>query len=150
MGGKADLICQEGIVERVVDGEVAYVRVERPSSCAKCATRSSCLVLSETGSLIEVHSGPGTLAGQRVELGMRPTAVVTASILVFILPALAFIAGIIAGYLLADNFGWPGQQWIGLVVGIVAFALALLIIRLLTPRLERSGKYEPVITRVLE
>ena len=66
------------------------------------------------------------------------------------MPVLALEAGIVGGYALAEQFGWQGTEWIGLGIGAAAFALVLLIIKLLNTRFERSGKYEPVISRILD
>ena len=149
MESGSDLVCQAGRVQRL-EGGVAYVLIEKPSDCETCAARSGCAELSGGGRLVAVRNEPRAAAGQRVELGLRPAAVVTASFLLFTLPALAVVAGIVAGYLLADEFGWPAREWVGFAIGAAAFALVALVIRLLSPRFERSGKYEPVIMRVIE
>jgi len=145
----SDLVCQAGRVQRL-EGAVAYVLIEKPSDCETCAARSGCAVLSGGGRLVAVRNETRAAVGQRVELGLRPAAVVAASFLLFTLPALAFVAGIVVGYLLADEFGWPAREWVGFAIGAAAFALVALVIRLLSPRFERSGKYEPVIMRVIE
>ncbi len=148
MSSNVDLICETGEVRRLAGGK-AFVWVEPPAGCGGCASRDFCGAIASGGRLLEVRNDAGASVGQRVELGVRPAAVLTASFLLFIVPAAAFVAGIVAGYLLADQFGWQGRQWIGLAVGAAAFVATMLGIRLLSPRLERSGKYEPMITRIL-
>lgn len=149
MSIRSDLVCQTGRIESL-EGYRAFVRIEQPAECETCAGRSGCHALSGEGRLIEVLNEVGATVGQRVELGLRPAAVVTASFLMFILPALAFLLGIAIGYLFAESQGWPSQQWIGLITGAFAFCLVLVVLRLLSPRFHHSKKYEPVITRVLE
>ena len=148
MDSGSDLVCQAGRVKRL-EGAVAYVLIEKPSDCETCAARSGCAMLSGGGRLIAVRNEAGAAVGQQVELGLKPAAVVTASFLLFILPASALVVGIVAGYMLAEQFDWPAREWIGFVIGAAAFALVLIVIRLLSPRFERSGRYEPVITRII-
>jgi sigma-E factor negative regulatory protein RseC len=144
----AAMVCQPGRVVRL-EGEIAYVRFEVPLGCAVCASKEMCGALSAGGKLIGVRNTVHAEVGQRVELSLRPSAVVTASFLLFIVPVVAFLAGIIGGYALADQFGWQAKEWVGLVIGAAGFAAAFLVIRMLNARFERSGKYEPVITRVI-
>lgn len=143
-----DLVCQGGTVTRVEDG-LALIKIDREKGCETCSAKGSCGVLFSTETLVEVRNDKGVAVGQRVEIGVRPSAVLTASILLFIIPAAGLILGIVAGYLLAGLFGWPGQQWMGFGFGALGFTAAVLAVKLLTPRFHESGKYEPVITRVL-
>ena len=149
LGSAADLVCHEGLVTRIEDG-VAYVRVERPKSCDGCASQDVCDALSSGVSVIQIRGGQGVSVGRRVKLGLKPAAVVTASFLLFLAPVVTLIIGVVGGYLFAEWMQLDGKQWYGLAAGVIAFSLALLIVGLLTPRFERSGKYEPVITEVLD
>ncbi|HUX07049.1 MAG TPA: SoxR reducing system RseC family protein [Acidobacteriota bacterium] len=146
---ETQMICQHGRIERIED-DVAFVRLEAPTSCEGCGSKGTCGVVSAEGKVIGVRNDAGAKPGQRVELSVRPKALLTASFLLFLVPVLALVAGIVGGYALAEQFGWQGREWIGLGLGAAAFALVLLIIKLLNTRFERSGKYEPVISRILD
>ena len=145
----AQMICQHGRVERI-EGDVAYVRLEAPTSCEGCGSKGTCGVVSAEGKVIGVRNDVGVTAGQRVELSVRPAALLTASFLLFLVPVLALVAGLIAGYVLAEQFGWEGREWIGLGIGAAAFGVVLLVIKMLNTRFERSGRYEPVISKILD
>lgn len=144
----SNMVCQGGTVVRVEDDK-AFVKIDRDKGCESCSAKGNCGVMFSSEALVEVRNEIGVTVGQRVEIGVRPAAVLTASILLFIVPASGLILGIIAGYLLAELFGWPWQQWVGFGFGALGFAAAVLAIKLLSPRLHESGKYEPVITRIL-
>lgn len=144
----SDLVCQGGTVARVEDG-LAFIKIDRDKGCESCSAKGTCGVMFSSEALVEVRNHIGVTVGQRVEIGVRPAAVLTASILLFIVPAAGLILGIIAGYLLAELFKWPGQQWVGFGFGALGFAAAVFAVKLLTPRMQESGRYEPVITRVL-
>ena len=143
-----EFICQSGVIERL-EGELAIVRLETPEGCEACATKHSCGAPSSAGKLITVRNDAGAEAGQRVELAIRSSALVTASFLMFIVPLFACLAGIVAGYALSVALEWPGTEWIGLAVGAACFAAAYMLLRLMNKSFERSGKYEPVINRIL-
>ena len=143
-----EFICQNGVVERV-EGELAFVRLETPEGCDTCATKHSCGAHSSAGKLISVKNEAGAREGQRVELAIRSSAILTASFLLFIVPLFACLAGLAAGYALALALDWPAAEWIGLAFGAGGFAAAYLLLRLMNKRFERSGKYEPVISRIL-
>jgi positive regulator of sigma E activity len=149
MSGERDLVCQVGRVERL-EGDLAFVSIERPTSCESCGSKHACHGFADEPHVIEVHNAIGAAKGQRVELGLRPAALVTASLLLFLLPAAAFIAGIIGGYALSDACGWGNSQWVGFASGASAFLAVFLVLRLTSKRFERSRKYEPVITQVLK
>jgi sigma-E factor negative regulatory protein RseC len=144
----APMICQQGRIERL-EGDFAFVRLEASSECTACSSKDKCGSISAEGKVISVRNGVHAEVGQRVELSLRPSAIVTASFLLFIVPVAALLAGIIAGYALAAQFGWQAKEWIGLGIGAAGFFLALSVIRLFNTRFERSGKYEPVINRIL-
>ena len=145
----SDLICRGGTVTKVVDDR-AYIKIDREKGCDSCSSKSHCGAMFNTETVFETQNTMGVVAGERVEIGLRPAAIVTASVLLFIFPTILFIAGIGIGYWLADLMRWEHQQWAGFIIGTILFAVSYGIIKLLTPRLERRGKYEPVITRVLE
>ena len=149
MNRKRNLVCQTGRIEQVA-GDRATVRMERSGACESCAGKSTCHELSAEGKVIEVINDAMARPGQRVELGLQPAAMVTASFLMFLLPAAVFLVGIAIGYVIAENMDWPAQEWVGFGFGALAFALVLLVIRLLSDRHAASGKYEPVIIRILE
>lgn len=143
-----DLICRGATVIDVED-DVAQVRVDQEKGCESCGSKGHCAVMLGGQSVLTVRSRSDISVGMRVEIGMRPAAIFTASVLMFVMPALAFIIGIGFGYWLAGAFSWP-EQWTGFGLGLVLFGLSYLIIKMITPRLEAKGDYEPVIVRVLD
>ena len=142
-----DLICRGGTVLSV-DEDIVQVRIDQEKGCENCGSKGHCGVMLAGHSILSVRSKKEVSAGMRVELGMRPAAIFTASVLLFVFPVVAFIVGIASGYWLADALSWS-QQWTGFGLGVGSFALSFLLIRAITPRLEAKGDYEPVITRVL-
>jgi sigma-E factor negative regulatory protein RseC len=145
----ADMVCQGGTVTRI-EGDKAYVLIDRDKGCDACASKGHCGALFANTQELEVKTNIPLKPGQRVEIGVRPSAIFGASVLLFVVPAVAFLLGIILGYWLADEYGWWSQQWTGFIGGIILFIVSYLIIRLVTPRMQDSGRYEPVITRNLD
>jgi positive regulator of sigma E activity len=143
-----DLICR-GATVLSVEGDIAHVRIDQDKGCETCGSKGHCAVMLGGQSVLTVRTHSAVSAGMRVEIGMRPAAIFTASVLMFVLPAVAFIIGIVLGYWIAEPLGWP-DQWTGFGFGVLLFILSFLLVKMITPRLEAKGDYEPVITRILD
>jgi sigma-E factor negative regulatory protein RseC len=148
IANRPDLVCQEGQVTGI-DGDRATIRLDTPSSCSSCAQKGSCVNLSDGGRMIDVRNDLGAKVGQHVVVGVQPEAVLNASVLFFVFPIIALLGGLFGGYWFAGLAGFD-PQWSALGVGAAAFFVAFLIIRLASGRLEKSGRYEAVITEIIE
>ena len=145
---KENMVCQSATVVKYENG-TAHLVISQPDHCEGCSAHGHCGVMLAGDSTIEVKYDQSLEPGQRVEIGLMPGAILKASILLFILPAVAFAVGIALGYWASDHFSWGDKQWMGFACGLILTALTYLSIRLMTPRLEKNENYEPVIIRVL-
>jgi positive regulator of sigma E activity len=136
-------------VRKVSDGK-ASVWVKPSGACDNCSTRSMCDALSFRAEVIEVQNDAGATPGQMVELGVSPWAELSAALLLFVVPVVAFIAGVALSYALFESSDIPARQFIHFAAGTVALVLAWSLVRLVTPRLERSGIYTIRTTRVIK
>ena len=63
---------------------------------------------------------------------------------------IALFVGIVLGQQLRAALGWPlSADVVGILFGVGFLALAIMCIRWLSPRLERSGNYTLTITRTI-
>lgn len=142
------LVCQGGVVTGV-EGRRVQILIDAQKGCESCGSRGHCGALFGGTTMLELETDRALQIGQKVEIGMQPAAVLTASGLLFLFPAVAFIIGILAGYGIAPVFSW-NPQWTGFAGGIGMGAFSYLVIRLVTGRLQQDGGYQPVITRVFD
>lgn len=147
VGRREEMECRSGVVE-TVRGNVVLVRITREKSCEACASKSHCGALFGSDTIIEVESSRELKAGDMVEIGLNPSAILSASTWFFVVPVVLFVLGLSAGYYLGGALGIH-QQWLGFGLGVLLLIAGFLMLKIFTPAMQRSQKYEPVITRIL-
>ncbi len=141
------MVTEQGIIEDV-SGRKILVRIKKSSACATCESRGDCGVDSGKNMVVEVANDLGGGEGDHVELSVPSGAFLKLSLLVYILPVVALIAGAFAGGAFAGVLRVPISlaSVIGgfLVMGITFYALK---------RFDRSSrasrKFQPRMTRIL-
>lgn len=145
---REDLECRTGVVE-AVEGEQITVRIVREKSCNACASKAQCGALFGTDTTLQITADPVFEKGDTVEIGLNPSAILSASTLFFVLPVVLFLIGVVGGYSMSPLLSMD-RQWTGFIGGVVLMGLGFLGVWLMGPKLAASQKYEPVITRKLE
>jgi sigma-E factor negative regulatory protein RseC len=141
------MITEQGIVEGV-SGLRAVVRVEKSSACASCQSRDSCTETSGKNMVIEVANDLGASEGDRIEISIPGGSFLILSLLVYLFPVAALIAGAVAGGafagLLNMNVTFASILGGGIGIGVTFYALK---------RVDRSTRaqkeFRPRMTRIL-
>lgn len=111
--------CEGRVV--AVHGDVVTVAVKTPADCEFCASKEGCHVASLGSKQVEV-AARGFSVGDRVRLITYSKAVLRASVVLYLIPALLVVIGSFAGYATAEAFfnadGNIGS-FVGVVVGLV-------------------------------
>lgn len=138
-----------GTVAQVIDGK-AIVELHPSPGCTGCKAAHACFLGDDMVRRAIVNDPIGVRAGDRVEVALRPNALVKASFIAYIVPVIALFVGIVLGQQLGGALGWPlSADVVGIFFGLGFLVLALVCIRWLSPRLERSGDYTLTITRTV-
>jgi positive regulator of sigma E activity len=141
--GPAEAECR-GRVVAVRDGRVV-VEVDTPADCESCHSRGTCHVAALGSKQVEVDA-TGFAVGDRVRIIAFSAAVVRASLVLYLIPALLVVVGSFAGYATAEAFfGVEGNtgSLVGVIVGIMLSLLFVHFYRIsradggVTLRLER-------------
>lgn len=142
------MLTEQGLVVSA-RGDEAIVMTHRSEACEACAAKGACKILGG-GKEVEVTALNYIRAkgGDRVELSLPETAFLKASIITYLLPLVAFLAGAVLGQILAVPLGWPADAASITLAGI-GLALALGAMTLLNRRMSIKEEYIPRITRVL-
>lgn len=131
-------------------GEIAAVNIQRHLICGECG---KCGILSGSGKrsiVIEAHNPIQAEKGQRVVLESDDRQVIFLAFMLYIVPLIGLVAGIIAWLQLAGFIGFDGNQELQAVgAGFVLRVLVFLVIRLWDRRVKDDPKYKPVITGFL-
>jgi len=133
-------------------GDKALVRVRRHEACKDCGRCGGALGGPDTkDSLVEVSDPLGVAPGMTVRLEGDDSSVLKASFIVYIIPLLAFIAGVIVGQNMTSYLSlvWNGEI-AGLLLGFVFMGLTYWRIRQWDNRLGKDSRYQVKITDIVE
>ncbi len=115
-----------------VDG-MPVAEIVRPEACEAC---HACKYGRQQ--TMRVHLPPGDYAeGQRVELSLPEGRVGLASLIAYAFPLVMLLTGLFLGHALFQS-DWGAALGATFLLGV-----SLMIIRLLEPRLRKSGAFQP-------
>lgn len=143
------LTMEEFGVIRKIQGNIATVSVPKKSSCEGCmlGTCKSAEESMEIDALNQINAQ----IGQKVKILIRPYSYIKSSILIYGIPTVSFIIGIIIG---KEIFGIRLKIFepdtASAVFGFGALALSFIIIKLWSSKLNRRDKLIPVIEEIIE
>lgn len=123
----------------------ALVRTRRHSSCSKCG---ACGLSGELPDLeIETVNLIDAQPGDIVIVSMESRNVLVAALLVYIVPLLVFIGGLLVGrFAGARLFPELRSEWFSVAVGVLLMGASYFFLSSYDRRASRRGKYMPRIT----
>ncbi|MBN2081994.1 SoxR reducing system RseC family protein [bacterium] len=130
----AQSTCEGRVV--AVAGDVVTVKVSSPAECESCHSKEACHLAALGGRQVEVN-GSGYKVGDRVLVIANSPAVVRASIVLYLIPALLVLVGSFAGFFTAVAF-FQADGNIGSVVG-VAVGIMISIVFVHTYKVATHG-----------
>jgi positive regulator of sigma E activity len=93
--GSIDCIGQKGIIEEIIDG-TARVAITTYSACANCDSKSSCITGESKSTIVDVKVEEGQFhKGEIVEVIMKKTLGLEATLLAYFVPFLVLIISLI-------------------------------------------------------
>lgn len=131
---------EEPGVVKTVKGDRAEVEVLPSDSCRHCGAAHLCNWSCERTRTITARNPIGAKPGDRVYIRHEEKERLRSSLLIFGLPALLMIAGVIIGATFLNDLGAAALAGIGLLIAIA-------IVRFIEHRRARTGTGLPVITR---
>ena len=138
-----------GIVSSI-DGPHAIVMVERKSACEHC-TAGTCKTAGEQVSLEAINEA-GAKVGQRVRVSLRALAYVKGSLMFYGIPTVALIAGAVIGKEFVAERYLTGMSPDGAsaLTAFALFALSFIVVKLITRRVEKNVRYQPIVEEILD
>ena len=134
---------EEGIIIDISKDNIAKIKVGRHNECKNCGACPG-----DSSVVIEAKNTIGAKAGQRIAFEMKETSMLMAAFVVYILPLIAIVVGVIVGQTIAKQFGYSvrGFQIGG---GVITFILSMINIKRYDKYAHNNEKMQPVITRTL-
>lgn len=136
-----------GLVHTVKD-DLVIATIHRKEACGEC--RACLSGMTKTEMDIEAKNLCDAEIGDWVELELQENAFFNAVVIMYGLPFIGFIAGVVGGYYGVPKV-IPGISPVlpSLILGAAGILIAMLWIKSQNPRWE-SGKYRPLATKIVE
>jgi sigma-E factor negative regulatory protein RseC len=130
---------EKGSVSEIA-GPIARVIIEPSAACAQCPACGFC-VAGTTGRVLEVENTLHARAGDEVLIEISTRKGLLASFIVFGLPILLGLAGILVG----NRFG----ETIGMVCGVGGLALGLAGAKIVNDLMKKHNRLLPRIVEIV-
>ena len=125
-----------------VSGARAQVEMAAREACESCSAHGMCNWTGTTVRRILAVNRAGAGAGDVVELDIQPRSGLSSNLIVFGIPALGMLAGVLFGGLVFSDM-WAG------ILGGAGLVLGVVVVKLIDISVNRSGRSLPVIVRRL-
>ena len=136
-----------GLVHSVKD-DLVIATIQRKEACGECRACLAGMTKHEMD--IEAKNLCDAEVGDWVELELQDSAFFNAVVIMYGLPFIGFIAGVVGGYYATVKFFPTVPAFLpSLVLGVLGIVIAMLWIKSQNPRWE-SGKYRPLATKIVE
>ena len=136
-----------GLVHTVKD-DLVIATIQRKEACGECRACLAGMTKHEMD--IEAKNLCDAEIGDWVELELQDNAFFNAVVIMYGLPFIGFIAGVVGGYYATMKFLPTVPAFLpSLVLGVLGIVIAMTWIKSQNPRWE-SGKYRPLATKIVE
>lgn len=135
------MIEEQGRVVKVVGGR-AEVEVVPSGACSHCGAAGICNWTGKKEKIVEARNPVGAKPGETVVLGRSGKVGAGSALLVFGLPALLLVAGVVLGSLLLN------ERWAG-ILAAAGLGLGVAVVLLVNRSAARSGRGLPEILRIV-
>ncbi|HOJ30357.1 MAG TPA: SoxR reducing system RseC family protein [Spirochaetota bacterium] len=133
-----------GIVKRV-DGNYAVIEADAVSFCSTCENHT-CTMRQSRGRQIMIENTLGAATGDRVFFVFPSKGILLSSVVLYGIPIVFLIAGIIIGAVLS----WPfhDKDFSGIITGMVFLIFSFGIMRLASQYIVQHRQLTPTMVKV--
>ena len=140
---------EHGVVVKT-KGTTVMVKAQRGTSCEGCASKRTCQAIGETDMLLEVENTVGAKEGDNVVFTVAAGSVLKAGVLLYLVPLISFIAGVVLGQTLAPGlFPETNPDLLSGVIGAGFLVLTFIGLKVYGRMIERDKSYRPHVVRVV-
>lgn len=147
------MIEEQGVIISL-NGDVALVSTERGTECDSCGSKSLCkpgVEGKDKTMVVETFNQIDAKVGERVLFTVGAATVLKAGVMLYLVPLLSFIAGVVVGQVLGPKL-LPdiNLDLLSFVLGFLFVFLSFVGIRFYGKRVAVINAYRPTIIRVIE
>lgn len=135
--------------------DYAWVETSRKSACESCSMNKGCgtgavsKIFGEKRTRLRVINNVHAGVGDAVLIGINESALVTGSLLVYLLPLLSLLGFGLLGEVIARHLLIDNSDGVSLLFALAGLVLAMWWVRRKTGKLENTHRYQAVIIRRL-
>ncbi len=127
---------------------MARIMVLRSEMCGTC---DACPVSKGEEFYMEVYNEAGAKEGDDVEVEMENNNFLNASLIVYGIPLLALILGILLGYFAYPVLGLgKPNEIVTVLTGFIFTAVSYMLIRHFEPHFKENDRFKPVIKHIVK
>ena len=144
---------EESALVVACDDGFAIVETQSRAACGSCSAGSGCSTSVLAGlfkrkqNRLRVLNPIQAVPGQRVVIGLRERALVSSSLMVYLVPLVCLLLGAIAMREAALHWAWPSAELGGIVGGLLGLILGFVPLRRFARISSRNPNYQAVVLR---
>ena len=149
------MIEEQGTIIRI-NNDIAFISIEKGAECDSCGSKALCKAggggaREDKSMTVEARNPIGAEVGERVVFTVGAATVLRAGMMLYLVPLLSFIAGVVVGQVLGPEL-MPDTNLdlVSAVLGFVFVAVSFMGLRIYGKRAETNDTYRPAIVRVIQ
>ncbi|MCG2754052.1 MAG: SoxR reducing system RseC family protein [Desulfobacteraceae bacterium] len=141
---------EEGIVIKV-DSSTAWVKCTKSAACESCSAKGFCDTMGGDNNTVEIEAinAVGAKVNDRVTISFETSSLLKVSFLVYVIPVLFLILGVIIGDKIAPILNYD-QTIFSVLVGFLFLVAAFFFVKAKGNVLSAKEEYKPKIIRILK
>ncbi|MBC2696703.1 MAG: SoxR reducing system RseC family protein [Desulfobacteraceae bacterium] len=140
---------EEGIITKVYSS-TAWVKCTKSAACESCSAKGFCDTVGGPDDDLEVEAinAAGAKVDDRVTISFETSSLLKVSFLVYMVPVLFLLLGVIIGDKIARIFNYD-QSIFSILVGSLFLFAAFFFVKTKGKNLSKKDAYQPKIIRIL-
>jgi len=126
-------------------GTQAKVKIIRSEACNKCGACSS-----DKDIKVWAKNPLNARVGQSVEIEINPTTFLSAAMITYGMPLVAFVIGVILAYTVGMFLSISITEPIALLAGLLTMGISVVIIYFINKKAEESQRFYSNIVKIIE
>ena len=140
----------EGIVTKVYSSTTAWVKCTKSAACKSCSAKGFCSTAGGDDDVeVEAINVAGAKVDDRVTISFETSSLLKVSFLIYMIPVLFLIPGVIIGDKIAAIFNYD-QTIFSVLVGSLFLFAAFFFVKTKGKELSKKDAYKPKIIRILK
>ena len=141
----------EGIITKIYSS-TAWVKCTKSAACESCSAKGFCDTMGGSGSNddveVEAINAVGAKVDDRVTISFETSSLLKVSFLVYMVPVLFLILGVVIGDKIAAIFNYD-QSIFSVLAGFLFLFAAFFFVKAKGKELSKKDAYQPKIIRIL-